>query len=162
MNILDITEVENDAQSLQSTFRSWLHDCGTDSEHLHLILPAPSPNTAGKHKGRSGGLNFDEDSDDDISDWRGYGCDSSVGVVKGHGGRSLVVKCDIQERILDPSTAFDAKISNQFVSLILCIGLFRGPTEFACSLCTYLLLLRSPLREVGVALSPLPVSPRTS
>ena len=30
--------------------------------------------------------------------------------------RELVMKCDLQERILDPMTAFDPKISSQFVS----------------------------------------------
>ena len=48
MNILDVTVVENDTMSLQNAFRSWLHDSGTDSEHLHLILPHPPslPQTA--------------------------------------------------------------------------------------------------------------------
>ena len=26
--------------------KSWLHDCGTDSEHLHLTLPSPSSGSA--------------------------------------------------------------------------------------------------------------------
>ena len=29
-----------DFLSIQDFFRGWLHDCGTDSEHMHLLLPS--------------------------------------------------------------------------------------------------------------------------
>ncbi|XP_072431841.1 meiosis 1 arrest protein [Chiloscyllium punctatum] len=37
---IDLQTVENDAISLDSFFKSWLHNHGTDKEHLHLLLPA--------------------------------------------------------------------------------------------------------------------------
>ena len=39
LGILDLHSIENDVLSLSSYFRGWFHDSGTDSEHLHLILP---------------------------------------------------------------------------------------------------------------------------
>ena len=62
MSILDLTSIDNDVLSLQNVFKCWLHDCSTDSEHLHLTLPAS------------------------------------------FGGRALTLKCDMQERLLDPIT----------------------------------------------------------
>uniref|UniRef100_W5LZV7 Meiosis 1 associated protein n=1 Tax=Lepisosteus oculatus TaxID=7918 RepID=W5LZV7_LEPOC len=38
---IDLQTVENDAVSLESFFKAWLHDTGADKEHLHLLLPAP-------------------------------------------------------------------------------------------------------------------------
>ena len=118
MNILDMTVVENDTMSLQNAFRSWLHDSGTDSEHLHLILPHPPslPQTAEVEGG--------EDEEYDLlhcGDMEGDfgGGMSVVGGAKRRRKeeqRELVMKCDLQERILDPMTAFDPKISSQFVS----------------------------------------------
>ena len=29
-----------DFLSIQDFFKGWLHDCGTDSEHFHLLLPS--------------------------------------------------------------------------------------------------------------------------
>ncbi|XP_048457098.1 meiosis 1 arrest protein [Rhincodon typus] len=37
---IDLQTVENDTISLDSFFKSWLHNHGTDKEHLHLLLPA--------------------------------------------------------------------------------------------------------------------------
>ncbi|XP_060689173.1 meiosis 1 arrest protein [Hemiscyllium ocellatum] len=37
---IDLQTVENDAISLDSFFKSWLHNHGTDKEHLHLLFPA--------------------------------------------------------------------------------------------------------------------------
>ncbi|KAL8206401.1 UNVERIFIED_CONTAM: hypothetical protein K2H54_002282 [Gekko kuhli] len=59
---IDLQAVDDDLVSLETSFKAWLHDCGTDQEHLHLLLP---PGTAG------------------------------AGPVR--------VKCDFQERLLDPS-----------------------------------------------------------
>lgn len=112
MNILDVTVVENDTLSLQNAFRSWFHDSGTDSEHLHLILPTPSlPHT--QTKGR------EKDVDEYDEDWESVS--DSLGVINSLGRgrekrRELILKCDIQERIIDPLTAFDTKIGDQFVS----------------------------------------------
>ncbi|XP_006811757.1 meiosis 1 arrest protein-like [Saccoglossus kowalevskii] len=50
--IVDVLDIENDELSLQNFFKSWLHDCGTDREHLHILLP-PAKNTttdAGQQK----------------------------------------------------------------------------------------------------------------
>ena len=47
MSLLDVTTVDNDVLGLQSYLKSWLHDCGTDSEHIHLSLPAPSADITG-------------------------------------------------------------------------------------------------------------------
>lgn len=64
LSILDLTSIDNDVLSLRSVFKTWLHDCGTDSEHLHLTLPPPP----------------------------------------GFGEHPLTLKCDLQERILDPGS----------------------------------------------------------
>ena len=42
MSILDLTVIDNDALSIQNALHAWLHDCSTDQEHLHLILPPSS------------------------------------------------------------------------------------------------------------------------
>ncbi len=94
--------VENDALSLQNTFRSWLHDCGTDQEHLHLVLPSPS--------------SMQQETDEEVmdldegEDW-GASCSSER-----RRRRDMVVKCDIQERVLNPFTSFDSALGDQFVS----------------------------------------------
>ncbi|XP_077157549.1 meiosis 1 arrest protein isoform X2 [Paroedura picta] len=65
---IDLQVVEDDLVSLETSFKAWLHEAGTDQEHFHLLLP---PDAAGA----------------------GLAC----------------VKCDIQERLLDPAllpTAF--------------------------------------------------------
>ena len=38
--MLDIVSADNDVLSLSNVFKQWLTDCSTDSEHLHLCLPA--------------------------------------------------------------------------------------------------------------------------
>ncbi len=38
--MLELVSIDNDVLNLQSVFQSWLKDCSTDSEHLHLTLPA--------------------------------------------------------------------------------------------------------------------------
>ncbi|MBN3307171.1 M1AP protein, partial [Amia calva] len=40
---IDLHSVENDAVSLESFFKAWLHDHGADKEHLHLLLPPVPP-----------------------------------------------------------------------------------------------------------------------
>ena len=80
---MDLVSIENDVLSLQNVFRGWLHDCSTDKEHLHLILPSPEGEA---ERGPSGSENVE----------------------------GLVLKCDIQERVLDPSV-FGA-LGQQFVS----------------------------------------------
>uniref|UniRef100_A0A4W3IED1 Meiosis 1 associated protein n=1 Tax=Callorhinchus milii TaxID=7868 RepID=A0A4W3IED1_CALMI len=37
---IDLQKIENDTISLESFFKGWLHNHGTDREHLHLLLPA--------------------------------------------------------------------------------------------------------------------------
>ena len=65
LSILDLTSIDNDVLSLQNVFKSWLHDCGTDSEHLHLMLP-PTHTYSGE--------------------------------------QMITLKCDMQERVLDPNS----------------------------------------------------------
>ncbi|XP_072353971.1 meiosis 1 arrest protein [Scyliorhinus torazame] len=43
---IDLQTVENDTISLDSFFKSWLHNHGTDKEHLHLLLPARIENSS--------------------------------------------------------------------------------------------------------------------
>ena len=74
LSILDLTSTDNDVLSLQNIFKTWLHDCGTDSEHLHLSLP-PS-----------------------------------------HGDLALTIKCDMQERLLDPCSI--PPLGQHFVSVM--------------------------------------------
>lgn len=40
MSMLDFVSTDNDPLSLSNVFKHWLMDCSTDSEHLHLSLPA--------------------------------------------------------------------------------------------------------------------------
>ncbi|XP_067877714.1 meiosis 1 arrest protein [Heterodontus francisci] len=48
---IDLQTVENDTISLDSFFKSWLHNHGTDKEHLHLLLPAVHlPSSARRRK----------------------------------------------------------------------------------------------------------------
>ena len=95
--------VDNDTLSLQSVFRSWLHDCGTDQEHLHLILPQPPTLLKAQ-------------DEMDAESWETSMFESSGG-SRGQGKENrLVLKCDIQERILNPSTAFEPKLGDLFVS----------------------------------------------
>ena len=114
MNILDVTVVDNDPLSLQNSFRSWLHDCGTDSEHLHLVLPSTPPHLLCP---RSEAAEMAEDlggREEEEYSW-GASCFDAAGGAGGR-GREVVLKCDIHERIINPSTAFDTKIGDQFVS----------------------------------------------
>ncbi len=39
LSVLEVVSIDNDVLNLQSVFQGWLHDCSTDSEHLHLTLP---------------------------------------------------------------------------------------------------------------------------
>lgn len=116
MNILDVTVVDNDPLSLQSSFRSWLHDCGTDTEHLHLTLPSTPPNLLHPH---SEAAEMAEDvragEEEEEYSWGASCFDDAAGGAGGR-GREVVLKCDIHERIINPLTAFDAKIGDQFVS----------------------------------------------
>lgn len=84
LSILDLVSIDNDVLSLQNVFKSWLHDLGTDSEHLHLLLPPVRTTSDG-------------------------------GGVKEH---SLTLKCDLQERILDPGAV--SPLGQHFVSLCCC------------------------------------------
>ena len=97
--------MESDSLSLQNTFRSWFHDCGTDSEHLHLTLPPPST----LHEV----MKLEEG--EEYATWGASHYDSEVNRADEE-GRGLVLKCDIHERIIDPSTSLDSKIGDQFVS----------------------------------------------
>lgn len=36
---IDLQTIENDVVSLETFFKTWLHDPGTDREQLHLLLP---------------------------------------------------------------------------------------------------------------------------
>ena len=39
VSVLDLTTCTNDLISLQNLFKTWFHDCSTDSEHLQIFLP---------------------------------------------------------------------------------------------------------------------------
>ncbi|XP_072033026.1 meiosis 1 arrest protein-like [Amphiura filiformis] len=44
--LVDVICLEADFLSIQDFFKGWLHDCGTDSEHIHLLLPSKDENAA--------------------------------------------------------------------------------------------------------------------
>ncbi len=128
MSILDITVVDSDTLSLQNALHAWLHDCSTDQEHLHLILP-PLSTTALGQESRSKILIFkfelpfhssnqllgDRES---TSIWE----DSATGADVTH-HKEVKIKCDFQERVLDPSACFDTKLGDPFVSKLSSLGL---------------------------------------
>ncbi|XP_078534959.1 meiosis 1 arrest protein isoform X2 [Lissotriton helveticus] len=62
---IDLQTIRNDVVSIETFFKAWLHDHGTDREHLHLLLP-PS------------------------------------GLGAPHKTDMMCVKCDVQERVLNP------------------------------------------------------------
>ncbi|NWU90258.1 M1AP protein, partial [Upupa epops] len=37
---IDVQTIEDNVISLEMLFKTWLHDCSTDREHLHLLLPS--------------------------------------------------------------------------------------------------------------------------
>ncbi|KAM6076423.1 LOW QUALITY PROTEIN: meiosis 1 arrest protein [Chlamydotis macqueenii] len=91
---IDVQTIEDNVISLEMLFKTWLHDYGTEREHLHLLLPlggfshATAPKTTlsisfslplqGAPKSHS------------LKDYPGL----SYG---------LCLKCDLQERLLDPA-----------------------------------------------------------
>lgn len=62
---IDLQTIGSDVVSIETFFKAWLHDHGTDREHLHLLLP-PS------------------------------------GLGAPHTTDMMCVKCDMQERVLNP------------------------------------------------------------
>ena len=89
LSVLDLVSIDNDVLSLQNVFQSWLLDCSTDSEAIHLILP-PGLRQTGLEEGE-----------------------------RIHDSSLLTVKCDIQERLLDPNLM--GSLGQQFVSLFLIV-----------------------------------------
>ncbi|NXI72083.1 M1AP protein, partial [Anseranas semipalmata] len=65
---IDLQTVEDNVISLEMLFKTWLHDCGSEREHLHLFLP-------------SGGFSL----------------------TTAHKTTLMCLKCDLQERVLDPA-----------------------------------------------------------
>ncbi|NXY81686.1 M1AP protein, partial [Alcedo cyanopectus] len=65
---IDVQTVEDNVISLEMLFKTWLHDYGTEREHLHLLLA-------------SGGFSH----------------------ATAHRTAPVCLKCDLQERVLDPS-----------------------------------------------------------
>ncbi|XP_029451839.1 meiosis 1 arrest protein isoform X3 [Rhinatrema bivittatum] len=63
---IELQNIENNVVSIETFFKAWLHDHGTDKEHLHLLLPS--------------------------------GCFSVTSR-----NSPMCVKCDIQERLLNPA-----------------------------------------------------------
>ncbi|KAF6321385.1 meiosis 1 associated protein [Rhinolophus ferrumequinum] len=39
---IDLQTIDNDIVSMESFFKAWLHNSGTDQEHIHLLLPSQS------------------------------------------------------------------------------------------------------------------------
>lgn len=39
LSVMDVVTVDNDVITLETLFKGWLQDCGTDVEHLHILLP---------------------------------------------------------------------------------------------------------------------------
>lgn len=37
---IDLQTIEDNVISLEMLFKTWLHDCGSEREHLHLLLPS--------------------------------------------------------------------------------------------------------------------------
>jgi hypothetical protein len=72
MSMLDVVHTDNDVLSLSAVFRQWLRDSSTDTEHLHLSLPAALGDTP------------------------------------------LTLKCDLQTRIIDPSSSLPS-VGESFV-----------------------------------------------
>ncbi|XP_053922135.1 meiosis 1 arrest protein isoform X2 [Cuculus canorus] len=65
---IDVQTVEDNVISLEMVFKSWLHDYGTEREHLHLLLPS-----------------------------------GSFGHASAPKTTLMCLKCDLQERLLDPA-----------------------------------------------------------
>jgi len=120
LSILDVTVLDSDVLSLQNALHSWLHDCSTDQEHLHLILPpSTSQATVLNCKALSGitsqvmlettaGRTKDKGDREDIT--------TGSSETENH-TREVRIKCDFQERVLNPSVCFDSKLGDSFVSV---------------------------------------------
>ncbi|XP_069712829.1 meiosis 1 arrest protein isoform X3 [Phaenicophaeus curvirostris] len=65
---IDVQTVEDNVISLEMLFKTWLHDYGTEREHLHLLLPS-----------------------------------GSFGHASAPKTTLMCLKCDLQERLLDPA-----------------------------------------------------------
>lgn len=39
---IDLQTIDNDIVSMEIFFKAWLHNSGTDQEHMHLLLPSRS------------------------------------------------------------------------------------------------------------------------
>lgn len=39
---IDLQTIDNDVVSMEVFFKAWLHNSGTDQEHIHLLLPSQS------------------------------------------------------------------------------------------------------------------------
>mgnify|MGYP002803526918 CR=1 FL=1 len=79
-DIVDIISIENDVLCMMNYFKSWLKDCGTDSENIHLILPSRiscSPDLLA----------------DDLSS----------------NSNEVVLKCDLHEALIDPLTLLNGE-----------------------------------------------------
>ncbi|XP_028397320.1 meiosis 1 arrest protein-like [Dendronephthya gigantea] len=72
-DIVDIANIENNVLSLMNYFKTWLKDCGTDSEAVHIILPA------------------NISSSPDLME-NNFGAHSN----------EMVLKCDLHESLIDP------------------------------------------------------------
>ena len=46
LSVFDVTSCTNDTPSLQSFFKTWIHDCSTDIEHMQLLLPTSSSSSS--------------------------------------------------------------------------------------------------------------------
>ncbi|XP_061066968.1 meiosis 1 arrest protein isoform X1 [Eubalaena glacialis] len=74
---IDLQTIDNDVVSMEIFFKAWLHNNGTDQEHVHLLLPSRSFSNISRAR----------DNPTDIID-----------III-----SVCLKCDLQERLLSPS-----------------------------------------------------------
>lgn len=84
LSVVDVVTVDNDVISLEAMLKGWLQDCGTDVEHLHIVLPPA--------------------------------------LGRGEDGDEVVIKCDLHERVLSPSSL----IFDHFVSAMKLLGCRGG------------------------------------
>ncbi|KAM9286256.1 LOW QUALITY PROTEIN: meiosis 1 arrest protein [Cariama cristata] len=96
---IDVQTIEDNVISLEMLFKAWLHDYGTEREHLHLLLPSGGPSHATAPKSTLS-ISFSpplqgapKSHSLKVYPWA---CSLTFRV-------SMCLKCDLQERLLDPT-----------------------------------------------------------
>uniref|UniRef100_A0AAJ7XDW3 Meiosis 1 arrest protein n=1 Tax=Petromyzon marinus TaxID=7757 RepID=A0AAJ7XDW3_PETMA len=89
-SLIDVQTLEGSTVVLEGFFRSWLHDCETDWEHLHLILPSALS---------GGGIMGQKRSMCTCCATALHTHTLTYTLARTH---TVTLKCDIQETILNP------------------------------------------------------------